>query len=63
MTNQKELILTLKEVREARELSFDKIIKMIEDNNDTPQSLLYQDCSRKTPRIKQTLVMITYCGR
>ena len=38
MTNQKELILTLKEVREARELSFDKIIKMIEDNNDTPVS-------------------------
>lgn len=38
MTNTKELILTLKEVREARNLSFDKIIKMIEDNKDVPVS-------------------------
>ena len=38
MTNTKELILTLKEVREARSLSFDKIIKLIEDNNDVPVS-------------------------
>ena len=38
MTNTKELILTLKEVREARNLSFDKIIKLIEDNNDVPVS-------------------------
>lgn len=36
MTNTKELILTLKEVREARNLSFDKIIKLIEENNDVP---------------------------
>lgn len=36
MTNTKELILTLKEVREARGLSFDKIIKLIEDNEDFP---------------------------
>ena len=38
MTNTKELILTLKEVRDARNLSFDKIIKMIEDNEDVPVS-------------------------
>ena len=38
MTNTKELILTLKEVRDARKLSFDKIIKLIEDNNDIPVS-------------------------
>lgn len=38
MTNSKELILTLKEVREARNLSFDKIIKMIEENDDVPVS-------------------------
>ena len=38
MTNTKELILTLKEVREARNLSFDKIIKLIEDNQDVPVS-------------------------
>lgn len=38
MTNSKELILTLKEVREARNLSFDKIIKLIEENNDVPVS-------------------------
>ena len=38
MTNSKELILTLKEVREARNLSFDKIIKMIEENEDVPVS-------------------------
>lgn len=36
MTNTKELILTLKEVREARKISYDKIIQMIKDNGDYP---------------------------
>lgn len=34
MTNTKELILTLKEVREEKKLSFDKILDLMKSNND-----------------------------
>ena len=63
MTNSKELVLTLKEVRTEKNLSFDKILDMMKENGDflskSTLSRVFADGSEnKTFRYEDTLRQI-----
>ena len=60
MTNTKELILTLKEVREEKKLSFDKILELMKSNDDfvaksTLSRVFAQGSENKTFSYENTL--------